>query len=156
MMKIFKSPQIVYAHCDIPCGIYDPYAAQLAALTVIRMMDLINDSGDASGTVPTHNIARYTAVKDEHAELCKKEIRVIWGDYFKDEHFAEFREIDDLVREVMRAASRARQGIDRTIGVGLLESVNKVAEIFWKTKGIETKRVKFTSKSEEEIVIPVR
>ena len=154
-MKIFKEPQIVYAHCDIPCGIYDPHAAQLAAITVIRMMDLINDSGDASGTIPTHNIARLTVVKEEHAEMCKHEIRVIWGDYFNEEHVKEYPELNDLVREIMALGSKTKQGIDRNIGVKLLDSVNRFAEIFWKTKGIETKLATPPHGPGEEIVYPI-
>ena len=154
-MRIFKGPQVVYEHCDIPCGIYDPHNAQVAVLTVIRMMDLINESGDASGTVPTHNIARFTAVKDEHAEICKREVRVIWGDYFKEEHLTEYPELNNLVHEIMTLASKARQGIERNIGVELLDSVNKFAEIFWKTKDVETKRVVSPYNPKLEVVYPV-
>jgi len=154
-MRSFKSPQIVYAHCDIPCGIYDPHNVQVAALTVIRMMDLINESGDASGTVPTHNISRYTTVKEEHAELCKKEVRVIWGDYFKEEHLSKHPDLANIVHEIMSLSSKAKQGIDRNTGVELLGVVNKFAEIFWETEGIETKRVTSPYKPEEEIVYPV-
>jgi len=154
-MRLIRPIGVVYAHCDIPCGIYDPHNAQLAALTVIRMMDLISESGDASGTIPTHNIARFTSVKEEHAEMCKKEVRVIWGDYFKDEHIAENPNLNEIVREIMFLASKARQGIDRNVGVELLGAVNELAEIFWKTKEVETKRVASPYKPNEEIVYPV-
>ncbi len=154
-MRIFKEPRVVYAHCDIPCGIYDPHSAQVAALTVIRMMDLISESGDASGTVPTHNIARYTEVKEKHAELCKHEVRIIWGDYFKEDQILEYPSLNDTVREIMVLASKSKQGIDRSAGLKLLEEVNRFAEIFWKTKGVETKRVVPPYGPNEEIVIPI-
>ena len=154
-MRLLKPLQTVYAHCDIPCGIYDPHNAQVAALTVIRMMDLITESGDASGTVPTHNIARLTAVKEEHAELCKQEIRIIWGDYFKENHFAENPDLNGVTHKVMELASKARQGIDRSVGVELLGEVNKFAEIFWKTKEVETRRAVSPYSIEEEIVYPI-
>jgi len=71
------------AHCDIPCGIYDPSSAQIAALTVVRMMDLMADlaKGESKNNVDFHNsMDRYITVKEEHAEKAKQEIRIIWGD----------------------------------------------------------------------------
>ncbi|MDD5711001.1 MAG: superoxide dismutase, Ni [Candidatus Colwellbacteria bacterium] len=149
MFKLFREPQTVYAHCDIPCGIYDPHAAQLAALTIIRMTDLIG-----AGQNP-HDITRYTVVKEEHTEKCKHEVRVIWGDYFREEHLQKHPELHGLVYQIMQAASKARQTSDRTAAVELLELVNKFAEIFWETKGVQTKRVKSPQKIEEEIVYPM-
>ena len=144
----------VYAHCDIPCGIYDPHQAQVAALTVIRMTDLILELEDASGTVPTHNISRYTAVKEKHAELCKEEVRIIWGDYMKTEQLDEHEELNEIVHRIMQLASEARQRVEREVGVELLGAVNRFAEIFWETKGVKTKKVKAPYKPGEEIVYP--
>jgi len=154
-VRLFRLPQVVYAHCDIPCGIYDPHQAQVAALTVIRMMDLIGESEDASGTLPTHNVARYTAVKEEHAELCKHEIRVIWGDYVKQEHIEKHPELNETVHRIMQLGSQAKQGVEREVALELLGAVNRFAEIFWETKGVKTKRVKSPYKPEEEIVYPI-
>ncbi|MBI2594377.1 superoxide dismutase, Ni [Candidatus Curtissbacteria bacterium] len=83
-------PQVVYAHCDVPCGIYDPHEAQMAVHTVLRMTGMILDL-KASSKDPSFDerkriisqIARLTKVKEEHAELVKSEVRIIWGDYFK-------------------------------------------------------------------------
>src|SRR3989338_8993937 len=97
--------ETVHAHCDIPCGIYDPHLAQMAAHTVIRMTILISETAD------THKIARLTAVKEEHAELCKKEIRILWGDYFKHEHVEKYPELHELVWVAMKLASQARQEV---------------------------------------------
>ena len=71
------------AHCDIPCGIYDPSAAQIAALTVVRMIDLITDlesKGNPHDAAFHNTLGRYVTVKEEHAEKAKHEIRIIWGD----------------------------------------------------------------------------
>ena len=62
------------AHCDIPCGIYDPHQAQIAAHTVVRMVQLITDLGDPTDTEARNKLVRYIAVKEEHAELAKKEL----------------------------------------------------------------------------------
>ncbi|MEJ5203070.1 MAG: superoxide dismutase, Ni [Anaerolineales bacterium] len=146
------------AHCDIPCGIYDPHLAQVAALTVIRMDDLIADLAKAETTdkVAYHNsMTRYIAVKEEHAELCKREVRVIWGDYFKQEHIEKFPELPTLTHKIFQLGSKARQTADREVAVQLLEAVNRFAEIYWETKGIATKRVKAPYKPPEEVVYPL-
>src|SRR5207245_79794 len=83
--RISPAP-IAYAHCDIPCGIYDPHHSQLAAHTVVRMNDLINqlEKPGTSATPEqrqeyTTKLARYLATKEQHAELAKNEIRILWG-----------------------------------------------------------------------------
>lgn len=142
------------AHCDIPCGIYDPSAAQIAALTVVRMMDLMAalQSGETKDTLEFHNsMTRYIAVKEEHAEKVKQEIRVIWGDYFKkDKH----PNVDDLVYRIMQLGSKTRQSADREHGVALVDAVNEFAEIFWGTKDVKIKRAKAPYAPNLEMVYP--
>lgn len=151
---------IAYAHCDIPCGIYDPHHAQLAAHTVIRMTNLINDLTVTSKD-PTfkerkeiiHKIARYTRVKEEHAELVKDEIRVIWGDYFKEEHLKQYPNLSSLVFIIMKLASKAKQEINIDNANDLLEKVQKFAEIFYITKGLKPVRVKSPYPTGGQIVL---
>lgn len=142
------------AHCDVPCGIYDPITAQIAALTVVRMMDLMAalEEGDSKGTVAYNNsMDRYIAVKEEHAEKAKNEIRVIWGDYFKkDKH----PNVDELVHKIMQLGSKARQTADRANGVALVDAINEFAEIFWQTKDIKTKKAKAPYAPALELVYP--
>jgi len=146
------------AHCDIPCGIYDPHAAQISVLTVIRMIDLMADLEAAHKEKDLeyfNSLARYIAVKEEHAELCKREIRVMWGDYFKAEHVEKFPELHTLTHKIMQLASKCRQTTNRATALELLAAVNRFAEIFWDTKGVAVKRVKAPYKPGEEIVYPV-
>ena len=157
----FFSPQVVYAHCDIPCGIYDPHEAQMAAHTVIRMTNMINDLKTSSADPDFEErkriisqIARLTKVKEEHAELVKHQIRIIWGDYFKDEHLAKYKDLHNLVFKIAKQASKARQEVNSEAAQELLASVQKFAEIFWETKGRETVRVKSGYPTEGEIVYP--
>ncbi len=145
------------AHCDIPCGIYDPIIAQISALTVIRMIDLMDEltKETAEHDFEFHNrMARYIAVKEQHAEDCKREIRVIWGDYMKPEHEAKYSELDSLVRQIMKLASESKQTAKREKGLELLQSVNRFAEIFWDTKGIRVRKAKAPYKPQEELVYP--
>ena len=142
------------AHCDIPCGIYDPSTAQIAALTVVRMMDLMADltSGEEKGNVDFHNsMERYITVKEEHAEKAKSEIRVIWGDYFKkDKH----PNVDELVHKIMQLGSKVRQTADREAGLAFVAAINEFAEIFWGTKDVKTKKAKAPYAPALEMVYP--
>ncbi|MGB7872832.1 MAG: superoxide dismutase, Ni [Anaerolineales bacterium] len=142
------------AHCDIPCGIYDPISAQIDALTVVRMMDLMSElaSGEDKDNVAFHNsMERYISVKEEHAEKAKNEIRVIWGDYFKkDKH----PNVDDLVHRIMQLGSKVRQTADREAGLAFVDAINEFAETFWQTKDVKTKRAKAPYAPALEMVYP--
>ena len=142
------------AHCDVPCGIYDPSTAQIAALTVVRMMDLMAalESGETKGNAEFHNsMERYIAVKEEHSEKAKHEIRVIWGDYFKKEKHPN---VDELVHKIMQLGSKARQTADRDTAVQFVEAINQFAEMFWDTKGIAIKHAKAPYAPALEMVYP--
>lgn len=146
------------AHCDIPCGIYDPHQAQVAALTVIRMIDLMTDLAAAHKEHDVeffNSMSRYVAVKEEHAELLKREVRVIFGDYIKKEHVDKYPELPELVHKIFQLGSKVRQTTGRETAVQLLGLVNRFAEIYWETKGIATKKVKAPYKPGEEITYPV-
>ncbi len=137
----------VYAHCDIPCGIYDPHNAQMAAHTIIRMTKLI---GEAEGDI--HKIAREVAVKEEHGEICEKELVTLWADYFKEEHLKEYPELHDLNWKSIKLSGKVRQEVNLEAANELLANVQKVAEIFWKTKGLEPIRIPSGYPTEGEIV----
>jgi len=145
------------AHCDIPCGIYDPITAQIAALTVVRMIDLMKDLDSKGGdkTVEYHNsMSRYIAVKEEHAEKAKHDVRVIWGDYLKVQHLEKYPKAHELVHKIMQLGSKSRQTADRDNAVQFVEAINEFAQIFWETKGIATKRAKAPYAPNLEFVYP--
>ncbi|MDE1823260.1 MAG: superoxide dismutase, Ni [Candidatus Micrarchaeota archaeon] len=146
-----------YAHCDIPCGIYDPHMAQMSAHTVIRMLDMIS----ALPTEPSKMTAedrekfiRCVNVKEEHAAMVKNEVRIIWGDYFKPEHLKAHPELHDLVWSIMKAGSKSKQTLDMKAAEELLENVQKFAEIFWATKNVQTTRAKSFYPTERTFVYP--
>ncbi len=146
------------AHCDIPCGIYDPIVAQINALTVVRMIDLMSalESGEKKENLEYHNsLGRYIAVKEEHAEKAKHEIRVIWGDYLKAQHLEKHPKAHELVHKIMQLGSKSRQTASRETALEFVEAINQFAEIFWETKGIATKRAKAPYAPNLELVYPV-
>jgi nickel superoxide dismutase len=155
-------PRSVYAHCDIPCGIYDPHEAQIAALTVLRMDQLIAEaaapamdakSEDRSAYVS--KLARYTSVKEQHAERVKHEIRVIWGDYVTADHLKQHPQIGDLVFKILKQASKARQSTAVADAQELVKLVQEFAELFWLTKGAKSRRQPSLQKSGGELIVPV-
>lgn len=140
--------QVAFAHCDMPCGIYDPHNAQMAAHTIIRMVNLINELKASSAEPPfderkkiISEIARLTKIKEEHAELVKHEIRIIWGDYFKEENMKGAPNLHEKVFRIMKLASKARQEVNLKAANELLAAVQEFAEIFYKSKGLESVRI---------------
>ena len=128
------------AHCDIPCKIYDPITAQISVLTIIRLVDLLNElpSEEKLTVNQQAQFIRLTAEKEEHGKQLKEEIRVIWGDYIKQPQLDKFPNIHELVHSIMLQTSKVKQHIDRDASVELLKQVNEFADIFWKTKGVDT------------------
>jgi nickel superoxide dismutase len=154
--SVVKFPQ-AKAHCDVPCGIYDPITAQIDALTVVRMMDLMSAlaEGDEKARADFHNsMARYVAVKESHAEKAKHEIRVIWGDFIKDVHVEKYPELPGLVHKIMQLGSKCRQTADRDQGLALVDAINQFAEIFWAIKDVKTMKAKAPYAPGLEMVYP--
>ena len=153
--KKFGLPE-AKAHCDIPCGIYDPITAQIAALTVVRMVDLMKDleSKGLDKVGYENSMSRYVAVKEEHAEKAKHEIRVIWGDYMKAQQMEKFPNMNDVGHKIMMLGSKSRQTADRETAVQFVEAINEFAQMFWETKGVATKRAKAPYAPNLEMVYP--
>ena len=144
-----------FAHCDIPCAVYDPYTAQFAALSIVRILDLIEEMDDnPTSKADLTRLARLVSQKEEHASEVKEAIRVIWGDYFKEPQIEKFPEIHDLTHSIMMTASKCKQELSRENGVILLEKVNRFAEIFWATKDVETQAKKALNPPNLDIISP--
>lgn len=153
MLNIFKIDD-VKAHCDVPCGIYDPITAQIAALSVIRMVDLMEGLEKNDSLEYINTISRHVAVKESEAEKVKHEVRIIWGDFVKPPMVEKFPNIHTLVHTIMALAGANRQHVSRAKAVELLDAVNEFAEIFWALKEVKTKKVKANYLPGEEIVVP--
>ncbi len=129
-----------HAHCDIPCGIYDPVSAKIAAQTVLKMVmriEALEWTEDTSHSAFSNTLSRYIAVKEQHAELVKHEIGILSNDYFKHEHFEEYPNLPMTVWETAKLASANKQNVDLDSAKKLVESVDEIARVFWATKGVE-------------------
>jgi nickel superoxide dismutase len=146
------------AHCDIPCGIYDPHLMQLSALTCVRMNQMINDLPPPASMEKIdrdkymHALVRFTHVKEEHAEIVKQEARIIRGDFFKPDNSPP--NIGELTDGIMKTASKVRQNLDVDAANELLNLTQQFAEAFWKAKGVDTKRQSSNQAAGGEYVVP--
>ena len=135
MVGWLKPATPVYAHCDIPCGIYDPHGAELAARTVARMVELIGQiPAGSTELADRQKFVRCVAIKEQHAETVKREIQVIWSDYFKPEHLERYPDLHDRVWKILKLASKNKQTIDPAAAADLEAAVKEFADIFWSTK----------------------
>lgn len=152
LINKFFPEKTAFAHCDIPCGLYDPNAAQLAAHTLIRMTSFLLEIKRDDETKREHDIARVTHVKEEHANRLEEELMTLMNDYFKEEHFDKYSSLKTLFKNAFKANAKARQGIDIDSAKETLESVLQIAEIFYQTKNVTPFRIKSVYPTELEIV----
>ncbi len=126
--------QQVWAHCDIPCGIYTPEPALTAAKTVVRMVEKIEAlPSNMSPTVDTRNaFVRMVHVKEEHAQKCKEELLILWTDYFKPEHLAMFPDLHEKFWKAAKLCSRVKQEVSLEGAHALLAATEEIAEMFHK------------------------
>lgn len=128
------------AHCDIPCGIYDPTAAKIAAKTVERMAMQIAEfappSGDelAARKAFVLGMTRRTKVKEDHAELCKRELLILWTDFFKPEHLTNYPDLHELVWNAAKLCSKNKQETSIESAKELVSAVDGIAKIFYEVK----------------------
>lgn len=129
------------AHCDIPCGIYDPIAAKIAAQTVQKMVlriQALERPGETDGAAfqeYANKVARYVTVKEEHAETCKKELRIIWADYAWPNTPAGF-DVHATFDAAIKLAGRCKQNVDMAACEELVATVDTIATAFWATKNV--------------------
>lgn len=160
LLDRLNRPRTARAHCDIPCGIYDPHNAQVAALTVIRMLQLIENlqkpdgSDKAAGDLYAAQISRYTAVKEEHAKICEHELVILWTDYFRPEHAEKHPTLHEVFWKTTKLTSTVKQSINMDAAQQLLAGCQQIAEIFWDTKGVQTKRQSSNQTAGGEFVYP--
>lgn len=120
--------QTVYAHCDLPCGVYDPAQARIEAESVLAIMKKYADNED-----PVFRM-RSIIIKDERAELAKRHLWVLWTDYFKPEHLEKHPQLHDLFWRATKQAGEAKHSVDPAAGQKLLDLIAEITEVFNATK----------------------
>jgi nickel superoxide dismutase len=121
---------VVSAHCDLPCGVYDPAQARIEAESVKAISEKYQASSDPEFRT------RALLIKEQRAELVKHHLWVLWTDYFKPAHFEKYPQLHALFNEATKlaGASGAKGSVDPAVAEQLLAKIDEVAKIFWETK----------------------
>ncbi len=126
-MAPFRPPTVVFAHCDLFCGVYDPAQAMIEARSVLNACTKYADSDD-----PVFR-DRCVIVKEQQAELVKHHLAVLWSDFFKPHHVELFPGLHDLFWRALKAAGDAKKSMDPAVSQGLLDLIAEISDIFWQT-----------------------
>lgn len=121
-------PLAVHAHCDLPCGVYDPAQARIEAESIKGIMEKFDASDDDVFKT------RAVQIKEERAELVKHHLWVLWTDYFKPPHLAKYPELHTLFWNATKAAGEAKKSTDVAVAQDLLGQIAEIDRIFWETK----------------------
>jgi nickel superoxide dismutase len=118
------------AHCDLPCGVYDPAQARIEADSVLKICQKYAENDDPEFRT------RAILIKEQRSELVKHHLWVLWTDYFKPPHFEKYPELHQLFNEATKGAgaSGTKGSMDAAKAQGLLDQIDKIADIFWETK----------------------
>jgi nickel superoxide dismutase len=120
--------KIVHAHCDLPCGVYDPAQARIEAESMAKIVEKYHATDD-----PVFR-ERAVFIKDQRAELVKHHLWVLWTDYFKPNHLEQYPQLHDLFWRATKQAGEARHSMEPAAQQKLLDLIDEIAEIFHKTK----------------------
>ncbi|MDX1415526.1 MAG: superoxide dismutase, Ni [Candidatus Promineifilaceae bacterium] len=138
--KVLPAQEMVEAHCDGPCGVYDPASARIAAEAVLSMTKKIlalpvPEMGDTEGMIAYSNtLSRYIAIKEEQAHLAKTEVLVLWTDYFNPGHLDAYPDLHDIVWQTTKLLSKTKQNVDLDAANQLMDRMQQIHDIFWATK----------------------
>ncbi len=121
-------PSAVHAHCDLPCGVYDPAQARIEAESVKAVMEKYNASDDDAFKV------RAILIKEERSDLVKHHLWVLWTDYFKPEHLARFPDLHDMFWKATKTAGEAKKTNDVAVADRLLSEIAAIDKMFWESK----------------------
>ena len=124
---MFKLIKTAYAHCDLPCGVYDPIQARIEAQSVLNIQKKYADLHD-------EDKIRAVFIKEERANLAKEHLWILWTDYFKPEPVEKHPKLHDLFWQATKQAGNVKKSVDPATGEKLLSMIDEITEIFKETK----------------------
>ncbi|MBT2231337.1 superoxide dismutase, Ni [Nonomuraea sp. NPDC052129] len=130
LARLLRPKHVASAHCDLPCGVYDPAQARIEAESVKAIMEKYAANED-----PIFR-ARALSIKEERAELVKHHLWVLWTDYFKPPHLEQYPQLHQLFWEATKLAGAAggKGTVEVTKAEDLLGKIDEISKIFWETK----------------------
>lgn len=129
-----------HAHCDGPCGVYDPSSARIAAEAVVSMTKKLTDlevpSPDDKAAMIAYNntFSRFVAIKEEQAQITKDELLILWTDYFKPQHLEQYPDLHDTFWKAAKLCSACKVEVSTQHAQELMDAVHKIHNMFWATK----------------------
>lgn len=130
-MKLLKT---VYAHCDIPCGIYETDTMMHSAETCRRMIQKIEGLGELDSIEKHNTFVRSVVNKEKHAQKVKRELYILWSDYFKPEHLEQYPDLHDQLWKAAKQASLVKQTVSMEEAEKLINMVHDISHLFAETK----------------------
>ena len=131
--RAFLAPKTTaHAHCDLPCGIYDPEQARIEAESVYKILEKMAANSDATFT------ARAIGIKEQRADLAKHHLDVLWHDYFKPEHLEKVPNLHELFWTAAKQVSKVKASTDLADAKKLLDMIDEI-DAAWKATGGEEK-----------------
>ena len=137
LTRILRPSNLADAHCDGPCGVYDPASARIAAEAVLSMEKKIAALGDGQDAATENTRARFIAIKEQQSELAKRELDILWHDYFKPEHLGAYPNLHDTFWKAAKLCSKNKTEQDPANGEALLGAIEEIHKMFWATKNRE-------------------
>ncbi len=136
LSRLIRPSRIVHAHCDLPCGVYDPAQARIEAESVQKIQEKYQDAeGQKKPTETVEDFkARCLQIKEERADLVKHHLWVLWTDYFKPEHLEKHPDLHDTFWKATKLAGDAKKAQDPAQGKQLLDAIAGIDKIFKETK----------------------
>jgi nickel superoxide dismutase len=130
LARLLEPKTTVYAHCDLPCGVYDPAQARIEAESVKAIAEKYQANEDPEFRT------RCVIIKEQRSDLVKHHLWVLWTDYFKPPHFAKYPQLNELFNEATKLAGAAgtKASHDPAKADELLAKIDEIAKIFWETK----------------------
>ena len=135
--------QEVSAHCDGPCGVYDPSSIRIAAEAAVSMtkkilaLEVPDTSNAPAMAAYLNTVSRYVAIKEEQAQLAKDELLVLWTDYFKPHHLEAHPDLHTTFWTAAKLCSSVKVEVSAVHAGELMEAVENIHNLFWATKGRE-------------------
>jgi nickel superoxide dismutase len=133
---LLRPRRVVHAHCDVPCGVYDPAQARIEAESVKAIQERYQDAdGKKSAAESADDYrTRCLLIKEQRADLVKHHLWVLWTDYFKPEHAEKYPNLHQLFGSATKEAGLSKKSQDPAQGQKLLDQIDEIAKIFWETK----------------------
>jgi nickel superoxide dismutase len=130
LARLLQPRATAYAHCDLPCGVYDPAQARIEAESVRAIDEKYRDNTDPEFR------ARALIIKEQRSELVKHHLWVLWTDYFKPPHFEKYPQLHQLFNEATKLAGAAGTKGSTQVATAdqLLVKIDEISKIFWETK----------------------